>query len=90
MPALVFRRSLTFFRREISFGLGPAAVALALLAPCASPAQSDHILSYARPADRWMLEALPLGNGAMGAMVFGRTDVERLQFNHDTLWTGSE
>ncbi len=37
-----------------------------------------------------MTEALPIGGGALGAMVFGRTDVERLQFNQDTLWTGHE
>ena len=65
-------------------------VLLAILAPAPIAAQSNHLLGYDKPADSWMLEALPVGNGAMGAMLFGRTDVERLQFNHDTLWTGSE
>ncbi len=45
------------------------------------------ILQYSSPAERWD-EALPIGNGHMGAMVFGRTDRERIQFNEDTLWTG--
>ncbi|HZG02219.1 MAG TPA: glycoside hydrolase family 95 protein [Streptomyces sp.] len=44
-------------------------------------------LWYPRPADEW-LQALPVGNGRLGAMVFGGTDVERLQLNEDTLWAG--
>lgn len=36
----------------------------------------------------WAKHALPLGNGHMGAMVFGYTDTERVQMNEDTLWTG--
>lgn len=39
------------------------------------------------PASEW-LEAFPLGNGHMGAMVFGAVPEERIQFNHDTLWEG--
>jgi alpha-L-fucosidase 2 len=45
-------------------------------------------LWYSAPATDWEREALPIGNGAMGAMVFGGIDVERLQFNEKTLWTG--
>ena len=45
------------------------------------------VLWYRRPAGQWV-EALPVGNGRMGAMVFGGIDVERIQFNEDTLWTG--
>ena len=44
-------------------------------------------LWYSRPAQKWT-EALPVGNGRLGAMVFGGTEHERLQFNEDTLWTG--
>jgi alpha-L-fucosidase 2 len=40
-----------------------------------------------QPAQEWT-EALPVGNGRLGAMVFGGTEHERLQFNEDTLWTG--
>ena len=54
----------------------------------ADPAGS--ILWYEQPAFSWMTEALPLGGGSLGAMLFGLTDVERLQFNHNTLWTGNE
>jgi alpha-L-fucosidase 2 len=44
-------------------------------------------LWYEQPAAGWV-EALPVGNGRLGAMVFGGTDKERIQFNEDTLWTG--
>lgn len=44
-------------------------------------------LWYSRPAEQWT-EALPLGNGHLGAMVFGGAEYERIQFNEDTLWTG--
>ncbi|MEE1927213.1 glycoside hydrolase family 95 protein [Streptomyces sp. TRM 70351] len=45
------------------------------------------VLWYPRPARQW-LEALPVGNGRLGAMVFGGTERERLQLNEDTLWAG--
>lgn len=47
----------------------------------------EHSLWYERPARIWN-EALPLGNGFMGAMCFGGTRVDRYQLNDDTLWSG--
>ena len=44
-------------------------------------------LWYSRAAARWV-EALPIGNGRLGAMVFGDVSNERLQVNDDTLWSG--
>ena len=44
-------------------------------------------LTYPKPASKWT-EALPLGNGRIGAMVFGGIETERLQLNEDTLWSG--
>jgi len=44
-------------------------------------------LWYQQPAVQWV-EALPIGNGRIGAMVFGGTSEERLQLNEDTLWGG--
>jgi len=44
-------------------------------------------LWYRQPAAKWT-EALPLGNGRIGAMVFGGVNRERLQLNEDTLWAG--
>lgn len=46
-----------------------------------------YVLWYARPAEEW-IEALPVGNGRLGAMVFGRAPRERLQLNEETVWTG--
>src|ERR1044071_5317408 len=45
------------------------------------------VLWYTRPAREWT-EALPVGNGRLGAMVFGGTSEERLQLNEDTLYGG--
>lgn len=50
-------------------------------------ASADLTLRYDRPADAWT-DALPVGNGSMGAMVFGGIEKERIQFNQDTLWAG--
>ncbi|MGG9960831.1 glycosyl hydrolase family 95 catalytic domain-containing protein [Ferruginibacter sp. SUN106] len=44
-------------------------------------------MSYQQPAIKWT-EALPLGNGRIGAMVFGGIEQDRIQFNEETLWTG--
>ncbi len=44
-------------------------------------------LWYSRPAQKWT-EALPVGNGRLGAMVFGGTTVEQIQLNEDSLWAG--
>ena len=45
------------------------------------------ILWYNRPAKYWV-EALPLGNGRLGAMIFGSYPIEHLQFNEESLWSG--
>jgi hypothetical protein len=45
-------------------------------------------LWYDEPATDWQSQSLPIGNGAMGASIFGGVDEERLQFNEKTLWTG--
>jgi len=63
-----------------------ACLGACLLAPHAVPAQSLQ-LWYPRPAEKWV-EALPLGNGRLGAMVFGGITNEHVQFNEDTVWTG--
>lgn len=46
-------------------------------------------LWFNHPAASWN-EALPVGNGRLGAMVFGSVDTERLQLNEQTVWTGGE
>lgn len=49
--------------------------------------QSDNILWYAQSAEKWM-QALPVGNGRLGAMVFGDPQHERIQLNEDSMWPG--
>jgi len=44
-------------------------------------------LWYNEPAGEWV-EALPIGNGRLGAMVFGGTETERIQLNEESVWTG--
>ena len=51
-------------------------------------AADDLLLWYKQPADKWN-DALPVGNGRLGAMVFGGVVSERLQLNEDTLWSGA-
>ena len=45
------------------------------------------VLWYQKPAEAWT-DALPLGNGRLGAMVFGGVERERIQLNEETLWDG--
>jgi len=52
-----------------------------------APPEQSLSLWYRRPARKWD-EALPVGNGHLGAMVFGGVAEERIQFNDDTLFTG--
>jgi alpha-L-fucosidase 2 len=46
-------------------------------------------LRYDTPAENWERQALPLGNGRLGAMVFGQAHEERIALNEDTLWSGA-
>ena len=57
------------------------------LISAAVPPEGDYALWYDKPASKWE-EALPLGNGHLGAMVFGGASKERIQFNEHTVWTG--
>ena len=49
----------------------------------------ENRLYYISPAVEWE-EALPLGNGRLGMMVFGGTEEERVQLNEESFWTGWE
>lgn len=51
------------------------------------PKDPATVVWAARPATRWE-DAHPVGNGRLGAMVFGQTDEERIQLNEETYWTG--
>jgi alpha-L-fucosidase 2 len=75
-------------RRELL--IGGASAAAALMLPAGSRAQDaarPNSLWYSRPADEWV-QALPIGNGRLGAMVFGGIASERLQLNEDSFFSG--
>jgi alpha-L-fucosidase 2 len=63
-------------------------------ATAAARPSSDLTLRYTQPAPDtpagWEKEALPIGNGRIGAMIFGQLARERIQFNDITLWTGDD
>lgn len=88
----MFKSSLSIARRSFLVSTG----ASLLVEPGLAAHETRHRLStkpgpelwYLKPAARWV-EALPVGNGRLGAMVFGRVAQERLQLNEDTLWAGS-
>ncbi len=54
--------------------------------------KQDYVLAYKQPASRtykgWEEEVLPIGNGSLGAKVFGLIGAERIQFNEKSLWSG--
>ncbi len=64
-------------------------VASLLLSELSSFASEPLNLWYREPAQKWV-EALPLGNGRLGGMVFGGVEREHIQFNEQTLWLGDE
>ena len=59
----------------------------AFVACAETPREEPLSLWYDRPAENWN-EALPIGNGHAGAMVFGGVDSEQLQLNENTLYSG--
>jgi len=72
--------------------LKTTAIAVTVAAACAcmpTAAVADgYELWYKQPATKWV-EALPLGNGRLGAMVFGRVAPERIALNEESLWAGA-
>jgi len=62
----------------------------AMLAGSRALDAADLALWYQQPATNWMTQALPIGNGQMGAMIFGGIQQEHIQFNEESLWIGDE
>ncbi len=73
----------------ISLWLAPAFVAgsVASTEPETTKPRGEMVLWYRQPGQKW-LEGLPLGNGIMGAMVFGGVPQERIALNEGTFWSG--
>lgn len=80
---------MTFSRRETmaAMAAGTAAMAAARPARAVPAPHAPLALWYHQPATEWT-QALPIGNGRLGAMVFGGISQERLQLNESTLWAG--
>lgn len=76
-------------RRETMMAMAAGTAALAAARPADAAPAAPHPLTlwYRQPAATWT-EALPIGNGRLGAMVFGGVARERLQLNEGTLWAG--
>ncbi len=77
----------TFLGALLAAGVLPALRGAGLRAQDHRTRTGPLQLGYARAARQWV-EALPIGNGRLGAMVFGGIRDERLQLNDDTLWSG--
>ena len=60
---------------------------LLFMASTLASAQDNYSLWYKSAAVKWT-DALPIGNGRIGGMVFGGLEKDRIQFNEETLWTG--
>ena len=75
----------------MKYSISIVLLSIILLSGCAtsppSKSPASTVLWYEQPAEEWV-EALPLGNGRLGAMVFGGVDEERLQLNEESLWAG--
>ncbi|HEX6069909.1 MAG TPA: glycoside hydrolase family 95 protein, partial [Longimicrobiaceae bacterium] len=100
---MILRRMRRTFnsRSTRSAGRATAALLAATLAACAPPGPQSapratiqpagpseaRTLWYAAPAAEWV-DALPVGNGRLGAMVFGGTGRERIQLNEESVWSG--
>ena len=77
------------FTERPSAGQIVLVVLILLIALCSQTAKagSPYQLWYDRPAMTWT-QALPIGNGTMGGMVYGTPAVERIQLNEETIWAG--
>ena len=75
-------------RRTFQSGVRASFIVLAaMLATSAHASDSGFKLSFDKPASKWT-EAVPVGNGRIGAMIFGGTEDDRVQVNESTLWGG--
>ena len=70
-------------------GLFLSAIAVSVV-PAEESSPGRSVLWYGAPAKNWEKEALPIGNGRLGGMIFGDVEKEQIQLNEDSLWTGDE
>jgi alpha-L-fucosidase 2 len=67
----------------------PVIIAFVIVQSCSCTVQEKENLTlwYEKPAEKWE-EALPVGNGRLGAMIYGGISQDHIQFNEETLWSG--
>lgn len=89
------RKRMSLLAPALAVALAAGGLAVAPLGSAAAQpvtadlaAANSNTLWYDEPATSWNTQALPIGNGALGGMVFGGVLSEQLQFNEKSLWTG--
>lgn len=83
--------SLTLVLALAATGVGiynPVNTKIPVTVKAASDEAPNLLLQYDEPATDWESQALPIGNGNIGAMIFGGVDSERLQINESSIWSG--
>ena len=87
--SMVIRLSVPSMKRPLAVCLAVASLSFggAVAGRQSTVTSAPLTLWYRQPAAQWV-EALPIGNGRLSAMVFGGVAEERLQLNEDTLWSG--
>lgn len=83
-----FIRTLSVLLSDVPYLRRAKAAFLAAGAAAGPAAQQETMLWYREPAEQWT-DALPVGNGRLGAMIFGGVAAERIALNEDTLWSGA-
>ncbi len=73
---------------QLRVGTASASLALWALLGVFTPAQAEVVIRFDAPASDWEREGLPIGNGALGAVIAGGVERDLIQFNEKTLWTG--
>ncbi|RNI27044.1 glycoside hydrolase family 95 protein [Rufibacter latericius] len=76
-----------FQKKALRIFIGCLVISMALLCPVSAQTSAPLKLWYTQPAKQWV-EALPVGNGRLGAMVFGNPVQETIQLNENTVWAG--
>ena len=87
IPVFQRRRSAALVLAIAGLAVSSGVGARALQAGAEEASNPATRIWYAHPADKWE-NALPVGNGRLGAMVFGKTDEEQIQINEETYWSG--
>ncbi|MCX6568272.1 MAG: glycoside hydrolase family 95 protein [Candidatus Aminicenantes bacterium] len=89
MSRILHGRAPIMIVAAMGMAIGGARFAAAAIVAAAAgkPPDPTTVVWSARPAEKWE-NAFPVGNGRLGAMVFGKTDEERIQLNEETYWSG--